>query len=216
MAPEIDQQVKPLAPKAYRFRSDEDEALYMQQRLHRRRCIKCCGCFTALFLILAVVMLVLAFTVFHIKDPVIRMNSVTLQQPVGAGALRATVIADVSVKNPNLVAFRYGNSTTTVYYRGEMVGEGTIPQGKAKARRTQRMNMTMYIMLDKILAVPSYNKDSNSGALPMSTFTKLSGSVKILKIKKKNVVVEMNCSFTYNVTSKAIFQDNKCNSCVRL
>ncbi|XP_040987804.1 uncharacterized protein LOC121235525 [Juglans microcarpa x Juglans regia] len=215
MAPEIDQQVKPLAPKAYRIRSDEDEALYTQQRLGRRRCIKCCGCFTALFLILAVVMLVLSFTVFHIKDPMIRMNSMTLQQLVGAGALQATVIADVSVKNPNAVAFRYGNSTTIVYYRGETVGEGTIPQGKAKARRTQRMNMTMYIMLDKILAVPSYRNDSSSGALPMRTFTKLSGRVKILTISKKNVVVQMNCSFNYNVTSQAI-QDKKCDSCVRL
>ncbi|KAG2681021.1 hypothetical protein I3843_11G125200 [Carya illinoinensis] len=215
MAPEIDQQFKPLAPTAYRIRSDEDEALYMQQKLRRRRCIKCCGCFTALFLILAVVLLVLAFTVFHIKDPVIRMNSVTLQH-LNLTTSTATILADVSVKNPNAVAFRYGNSTTTVYYREERVGEGTIPHGKAKARRTQRMNMTMYIMLDKIFSAPSYSSDSSSGALPMSTFTKLSGRVKILKISKKNVVVQMNCTLTYNVMSQAIQDKKSCRSRVNL
>ncbi|KAG2681022.1 hypothetical protein I3760_11G125100 [Carya illinoinensis] len=128
----------------------------------------------------------------------------------------ATVLADVSVKNPNAVAFRYGNSTTTVYYREERVGEGTIPHGKAKARRTQRMNMTMYIMLDKIFSAPSYGNDSSSGALPMSTFTKLSGRVKILKISKKNVVVQMNCTLTYNVMSQAIQDKKSCRSRVNL
>lgn len=56
-------QVKPLAPvEVHRPRSDEDEVLFAQFKLRQRKYLKCCGCVAALFLILAVVSLILAFT----------------------------------------------------------------------------------------------------------------------------------------------------------
>uniref|UniRef100_A0A2N9GUH8 Late embryogenesis abundant protein LEA-2 subgroup domain-containing protein n=1 Tax=Fagus sylvatica TaxID=28930 RepID=A0A2N9GUH8_FAGSY len=132
------EQVKPLAPAGYHTsRSDEDEILSNQLKLKQRKYLKCCGCFTALLLILAVLIIVLTFTVFHIRDPMVRINSLTLQN-LANGTVRQgvniTLIADVSVKNPNAASFIYSNSTTTIYYHGEMVGEARIPSGKAKAR----------------------------------------------------------------------------------
>lgn len=215
-------QAKPLAPFSYRTRSDEDEELSTELKFRQRKYIKCCGCVTAVFLVIAVTLLVLGLTVFHIKDPEVRMNSVTLPQlnlaaVNGTSGQRAniTLTADVSVKNPNAASFRYTNSTSSVYYRGEMVGEAQIPSGKAKARHTLRMNLTVDIITDKILAVESLANDLKSGALAMSSFTKLSGRVKILNIFKKNIVVEMNCTMSYDFSSQSI-QNQECNSHVRV
>jgi hypothetical protein len=216
------EQAKPLTPAfSNRIRSDEDEELSKQLKLRQRKYINCCGCVTAVFLLLAVTLLVLTFTVFHIKDPRLRMNAVTIQRLdraalTGTPSQRAniTLTADVSVKNPNVASFRYRNSTTTVYYRGEMVGEAQIPSGKAKARHTLRMNLTVDIITDRILAVPSLVNDLSSGALAMSSYTKISGRVKILNIFKKKVVVQINCTMTYNVSGKGI-QNQKCNPHVR-
>ncbi|XP_059441268.1 uncharacterized protein LOC132173708 [Corylus avellana] len=215
------EQGKPLTRFSYRTRSDEDEELSTELKFRQRKYIKCCGCVTAVFLLIAVTLLVLGFTVFHIKDPEVRMNSVTLPQ-LNLAAFNGTsgqrpnitLTADVSVKNPNAASFRYTNSTTSVYYRGEMVGEAQIPSGKAKARHTLRMNLTVDIITDKI-AVESLAYDLRSGALAMSSFTKLSGRVKILNIFKKNIVVEMNCTMSYDVSSQSI-QKQKCNSHVRV
>ncbi|GAV85089.1 LEA_2 domain-containing protein [Cephalotus follicularis] len=209
-----DEQVKPLAPASLRISSDyNDEAMSVQpNKLHKRNCIMCCGCVTALLLIIAVTMLVLIFTVFRIKDPIITMNQVTIQQMVNTSINRdltqnVTLVADVSVKNPNVVSFKFGNTTTTASYGGTVVGEGRGPAGRAKAKRSIRMNITLDIMPQRLLAIPRFWSDVSSGALNMSSYTSISGKVKVLKIFNKHVVVRMNCTFTYNVSTQAILQD---------
>ncbi|XWS48869.1 hypothetical protein CRYUN_Cryun13aG0113500 [Craigia yunnanensis] len=209
------EQVKPLAPETFQTRSDDEEALSKQLKLKKRKYIQCCGCIAALFLIQAVVVLVLFFTVFRIQDPKIRMNSVTIQrlELLSNGSLRTdvnvTLLADVSVKNPNVATFKFNNSTTLIYYGGMMVGKGIHLQGKAKARRTLRRNVTVEIVTEKILAVPSLMIDITSGALNISTYTRISGRVKILNIIKKNVVVKFNCSMTYRL-SGGDFHGERC------
>lgn len=212
---EKEEQVKPLAPAVFQFRSDEDEAFSKQLKLRQRKYIKCCGCVTAIFLILAVIILVLSFTVFHVKNPVIRMNKITLQQldlllrnGTYQSDVNVTFLADVSVKNPNVASFKFNNGTTTIYYGGKMVGEARTPPGKAKAWRTFHMNVTVNIIPDKMLDVPSLMSDLSSRVLTMTSNTIIGGKVKILKIFKKYVVVEVNCSVTYNISLQAIQEEN--------
>ncbi|KAK9276334.1 hypothetical protein L1049_005866 [Liquidambar formosana] len=213
------EQVKPLAPAAYWISSDGGEAMSVQiHKLRQRKYIKCCGCITALLLILVVIVLILMFTVFHIKNPDIKMNAINFQR-LGLQTLTSgenvTVVADVSIKNPNVATFRFSNITTTVYYDSVVVGEARLPPGRAKARRTLRMNVTVDIVTAQILAIPSLPSDLRSGALSMRSYTKIGGRVKILNIFKKYVVVELNCTVTVNTTSQAI-KDQKCNPRVSL
>ncbi|CAK7335619.1 unnamed protein product [Dovyalis caffra] len=175
------EQAKPLAPAAFQIRSDEEEIRSKQSKTRRRNCIKCCGCITAIFLILATTIVVLVLTVFDVKDPVINMNKlVVLRLELANGTLRTdvnvTLLADVSVKNPNAASFKFNNGTTTVYYGGKMVGEANTPPGKAKARRTLHMNVTVDLIPEKLLAVGSLMSDiSSAGALTMSSNTIIGG-----------------------------------------
>ena len=202
------EQIKPLAPAGYQTSSsDEEKILPKHLKFHHRKCIKCFGCFTALLLIIAVIILVLAFTVFHIRDPMVRINALTLTNlNLSNGTLRQdfnlTLIADVFVNNPNAATFRYDNSTTTIYYHDAVVGEARIPSGKAKARHTVRVNMTVDIIPSKVLAVQNINSDLISGQLNVSSYTKITGRVKVLNIVNKHVVVAMNCNMTYNFLSQ--------------
>ncbi|KAI9174796.1 hypothetical protein LWI28_022837 [Acer negundo] len=202
-------QVKPLGAAHhpdYHLRSDH-EAMSAQSNLRRKKLyIQCCGCLTVLLLIPVVVIIVL-FTVFHVKNPGIRMNSVSIQRQLEVidGGQNMTLLVDVQMKNPNYASFKFGNATTVVYYDGVAVGEGRIPAGMAKARRTLRMNVTVDIVPEKVLMVQRLRSDNmSSETLNFSSYTRIVGKVKMLKIIKKNVVVVLNCSFTYNVTSQAI------------
>ncbi|KAJ6701790.1 LATE EMBRYOGENESIS ABUNDANT PROTEIN [Salix koriyanagi] len=204
------EQAKPLAPAAFQIRSDEDENMPAPAKSHRRNCIKCCGCITAIFLILATTIVVLVLTVFQVEDPVIRMNNVSVQRLEFAnGTLRAdvnvTLVADVSVKNPNAATFKFNNGTTTVYCGGMVVGEANTPPGKAKARRTLHMNVTVDLIPSKLLAVPGLMSDILSvRKLNVSSNTVIGGKVRILQIIKKYIVVRVNCTVTYNFASQAI------------
>ncbi|KAJ9148000.1 hypothetical protein P3X46_030099 [Hevea brasiliensis] len=213
---ETTEQAKPLAASAFQSLSDEEEALSTQLKLHQRKCIKCCGCFIAFLLILAVTVLVLFFTVFHIKDPVVRMNTLTLDLeplllPNGSFSFRTdanvTLLADISLKNPNFASFKFNNGTTTVLYGGTVVGEARTPSEKAKARRTIHMNVTVNMIPEKILEVASWVKDAISGSLTVSTSTVIDGKVKILNIIKKHLAVEVNCTIKYHFLSQEI-QEN--------
>ncbi|EEF51261.1 uncharacterized protein LOC8287449 [Ricinus communis] len=213
---DTDQQAKPLAPAAFQSRSDEEAAasssITTQFNFRHRNCIKCFGCCTAFLLIIAVTILILFFTVFHVKNPVIKMNEITLLQLElnKDGSLRngtnVTLELDISVKNPNVAPFRFNNFTTTVLYGGNNVGEARTPSGTAKARRTVHMNVTVDLIPEKILQVPGLLQDVSSGNLTMNSSTVIGGKVKILKIVKKYLVVEVNCSVTYNFSSKEIQQ----------
>ncbi|KAK1269793.1 hypothetical protein QJS04_geneDACA006972 [Acorus gramineus] len=178
----------------------------------RRRRILCCSSVAAATAIVAVVILVLALTVFKVKEPIITMNSVNVQSfqlSMNPIKLNLTVIADVSFKNPNVVTFRYGNTTTTISYRGSTIGEVYGPSGVAPAHRTKRMNLTMDVLGDKLLKSPSLLTDVASGSLGMGSLTIIGGRVKILGFIKHHVDVILNCSYNFSVSTKSI-PDHSC------
>ncbi|RVX04055.1 Late embryogenesis abundant protein [Vitis vinifera] len=171
------------------------------KKLPPRKYIKCCGCITALILIQAVILLVLAFTIFRVKDPVIKMNGMRIGPLELEDSTNLTLVADVSVKNPNVASFIFSNATTSITYNGTMIGQARTPPGKAKARRTLRMNVTVEIIPEKIMAV---TRLLSSRAINISSYTRIAGRVKIIKIIKKNVVVKLNCTMMVNLTSREI------------
>ncbi|CDP12090.1 unnamed protein product [Coffea canephora] len=218
------EQAKPLAPASHRIHVEEGaEAQSMETKNYssRRRCIKCCGISTALILILATTMLVLAFTVFRVKKPVLTMNSVKVEGlDVAMEAnfrlgTNVTLVAEVSMKNPNVASFKLDNSTTYLYYGGKMVGEAMTPPGHARARRTMHMNITVDILADQLLDVHRLWSDLQAGALPMGSYTRISGKVNILNIIKKRVVVRMNCTMTVDIHSQSM-RDQECKKHVSL
>lgn len=221
------EQVRPLALESDRLpSSDDDETTLNKKRFHQTRCFKYCACVSVFLFLLAITIIILIFTVFKIKDPIIRMNGVTVEKldlvnttgtilPIPKPGSNMTIRADVSVKNPNYASFRYSNTTTTISYRDTVVGEARGPPGKSKARRTMRMNITIDIIADKIVSHPGLQDDISTGLLTMNSFTSVGGRVKLLNMIKKHVVVKMNCSITVNITSQAI-QEQKCTKKVKL
>ncbi|XP_068664579.1 late embryogenesis abundant protein At1g64065-like [Aristolochia californica] len=219
--------VRPLAPTHVngdrdRGSSDihDEEARWTSSRkgLRRRRCILFCGCCVSTILILAILILVLALTVFKVKDPEIKLNSVYLDRlSLGtSSSLNFSVTADISVKNPNSASFKFGNSTTFLSYRGETVGEAKTPAGKAKARRTLRMNVTVDVRADRLLGNSGQlARDLISDTLPVNAYTKLGGRVNLLNVFKRHVDVIMNCSITVSISTTSI-EDQSCERSVKL
>ncbi|KAI4315481.1 hypothetical protein L6164_028282 [Bauhinia variegata] len=210
MGEEERDQVKPLASYSSPSPSlhiEEDRAISGQLRFRRRRQIQCCGCITAILLILIVTILVLGFTVFNVKEPELTMNGITLVNGTLLGNNTGiTLVADISVKNPNSYSFRYRNSTTTISFDGTAIGEGRIPAGKAKARRTVRLNVTV-----ANLGIPSLLRDDR--VLNISTYTRVDGKVKMLYLFNKRVVVKTNCTVDYNLDT-ASSQGSNCQTTV--
>lgn len=223
-------QIRPLAPSSHRIHieKEEDGVNYLsasdtelaKKRRRRRRCIKCCGCCGVTTVIVGIVVLILALTVFKVKDPTIRMNSIRfdgLNALVSSNLqtnLNITVSADVSIKNPNSVSVKFRAATASLIYGDRDIAEALIPPGSARARRTFRMNVNVTVMVEKLVGIPRLMSDLVAGELPVSMVTKINGKVN-LGLIKKSVGVRMNCAMVVDLQSQDV-KDIDCERKVSL
>lgn len=217
------EQAKPLTPTTHRIdveKHDDDDVFPVEFTSRRRqRCIKCCGCSVAASLILLVTVLILMLTVLHVKDPLLKLNSVTINGvdslSVNNSNRNMTLVADVTLKNPNAASFRFYNATTHVYYGGSVVGEGRMEAGRVGARRSVGVSVAVEVVVGKMVGVESFGSDLSRGILGIRMLTRMSGRVRVRGVSKRSVVVEMNCSMNVNVSRKDI-EDRDCGTSVLL
>ncbi|XP_059668187.1 uncharacterized protein LOC132313440 [Cornus florida] len=172
----------------------------------------------AVILAVVLLMVILGLTVFKPKRPVTTVNSVSLKDvdfslDVLNGPrvhINVTVDVNLSVKNPNKVGFKYTNSSAFLKYRGEIVGEAPIPAGEISSDQTRPMNMSLTVLADRLLTNSNAYSDVLSGTLPLTTYTRIPGKVRILNFIKIHVVSYTTCDLTINVLSRTV-ADQTCH-----
>ncbi|XP_021748544.1 uncharacterized protein LOC110714347 [Chenopodium quinoa] len=160
-------------------------------------------------------MIVLRFTFFKVKDPIMTFNKISLTNLVNQPGSNISMIADISFDNLNRATFRFSNTTTSIYCKGIMVGEAHGPPGRARGRHTLRMNITVEIITERMFKASSIVSDLSSGLLITDTYSRVPGRIKVLVIDFKNVVVEMNCTVSFNTSSQEI-QGQKCITSIKI
>jgi len=172
-------------------------------RRHRLVCLSCCA---GILAVIAITVLVLSFTVYKVREPTMRLNSVNF------GDLdlskNMTVIADVSVKNPNVLPFKFNSSKTSLLYRSREVGLAYGPPGNVGARGTLRTNVTVDVITDRLLNDSNFMGDVGNGSLGIQTSTMVGGKVTILGIFKRHVDVMMNCTVSVSIASQTILEQH--------
>ncbi|KAK9672595.1 hypothetical protein RND81_12G110900 [Saponaria officinalis] len=178
---------------------------------------RCCSllCLLGTLLTITTLIIILIFTVFKVKNPIMTLNKIQLRTGKASGldfvpGSNITMTVDATVKNPNMGAFNFSNTTSSIFYDGVMVGRAHGPPGRAPARRSIRMNITAEIIAASLVKAPNLISDLGSGVFTMDSYTRAPGIVKLIVVKK-SVVVEMNCTVTFNITSQEI-QHQQCKS----
>lgn len=192
--------------------SDEEESRRWNssQYLRKRRCLLfCCGCCSAAVILLGVTILVLALTVFRIKDPGFAMNAIHVH---GLGphvdldtdhqlSVNATLTAEVSIKNPNVASFGFDRSVTEFYYEGKTVGVAYAPGGQVSSGRTVRINVTVDVLTDKVAALTNFTSSVLLGdTVNLTSYTDVKGRVAVLGIYKRDLDAMINCSMTLDLS----------------
>ncbi|KAJ4952873.1 hypothetical protein NE237_029705 [Protea cynaroides] len=160
--------------------------------------------FLGVLIFVVLLLLILGFTVFKPKSPTITIKSITVEHlnssvqppPSRVVYLNLTLKLDMSVKNPNKVSFKYGDSSAQLYYNGEDVGSAPIPAGAISAGETEEMNLMLTVSADRMLSDPNFYTDMLSGNLPLFAYTRIAGKVSVLNIVKKHVVTDTSCNVT--------------------
>lgn len=187
------------------------------EKANRRRNRTCCCIGTTICIIIAIVILILilAFTVFKPKRPVISYNNVSVKDldisfdiTKFKVHLNVTLDVNLSVKNPNKAGFKYSDSTAFINYRGQLVGEVPIPADQISAGETKPMNVSLTLLADRLLSNSNLYSDVQSGVVPLNSYIRLPGKVKILGLKIRAVSTS-SCDFSVYTSNRTI-ADQSC------
>lgn len=174
-----------------------------------RRRIKYCGIAIAVVLLQIVVLGVLCLTLFRFKDPNISLDSTTVGNlSMGLQStpttINMTVNQEIQVKNQNWGGLKYDETVVVLSYGGVTVGQGTIPKGSLKMRKSKKVTVVIEAKIEGI------GSGDNSGVLGLKSYTKLSGKVSMVGLVKKRRSGEMNCSLSIILATQGI-QDFNCH-----
>ncbi|KAB1215406.1 hypothetical protein CJ030_MR4G025304 [Morella rubra] len=174
---------------------------------------KCLAYVAAFIVFQTIIILVFALTVMRIKSPKVRFGTVAVESlsssTSNSSSFDMRLMAQVAIKNTNFGHFKYESSNATIFYGDMAVGEAVIPEGRTKARKTQRFIVPVDISSHRLSGNTNLTNDIGSGFLVLSSQAKLSGKVHLMKVIKKKKSGEMSCTMTVNLAQRAI-QDLKC------
>lgn len=179
------------------------------------KCLKSyCRITTILLIIVLIVLIILFFTLFKPKEPKITTKAVTLQKInllfFPTIQLNVTLGVVVTVDNRNYGGFKYQNGTAYVSYRGVVIAEAPVEDGRIPARGKQSISSSITIFSDKLMSNSKFSDDILSGVMNFSSTTTLHGKIIMLKYFKKKATSYSSCDIRIFLQSQSI--DSVCKS----
>ncbi|XVF09966.1 hypothetical protein REPUB_Repub07fG0143100 [Reevesia pubescens] len=193
---------------------DMESAAELSKELKRKKRMKLFAYAASFAIFQTIVILVFSLTVMRIKNPKFRVRSITFEDLTytstpNSPSFNMKFNAEVTVKNTNFGHLKFENTTISFDYGGVQVGEAFLEKGRAKARSTKKMNVTVDFNSNNLLPNSNLGSDISSGILTLTSHSKLSGKVHLMKLIKKKKSAQMNCIIIVNLVSRAI-QDMEC------
>ncbi|GKV16060.1 hypothetical protein SLEP1_g26765 [Rubroshorea leprosula] len=155
--------------------------------------LKICCAVSAIFLIIILVtLLVLFFTVFKSKEPIISPLPATLtylepELPPPEITLNVSLAITATVDNRNYGVFKYENSTAYINYHKEVIAAAPILEGRISARSKQNITTTVDVLLATVNELSNPVNiwiDYNNGVFNLTSSTTMHGKVSPLNMIK--------------------------------
>lgn len=176
---------------------------------------RCVVVTVAVILAVGILLLILGLTVFRPRHAVTTIDSVHLRGlrvgfdvPNLAVELNVTLDLQITATNPNHASFRYDTGDAELYYRGGLVGEAAIPPGDVAAEGSVRSNVSLTVMAGRVVSESTLYADVISGSVPLSTATRVPGTVTILGFIKHHMVAYTTCDITIDVRNRTVENSN--------
>ncbi|GLT34813.1 hypothetical protein SLA2020_093070 [Shorea laevis] len=176
----------------------------------------CQLCVAAFVVFQAIIILVFALTFMRIRNPKVRFGTIDIQSfqttaPNGASpaSFDMRFIAQVTVKNTNFGHYKFDNSTMKFLYDGVEVGQAIIPEARARARSTKKLNVTVALKSNGLPNTAMLGTELRSNVLTLNSQAKVTGKVELMKVMKRKKSAEMECTLVFNVQNKTV-QELKC------
>ncbi|XP_059627404.1 late embryogenesis abundant protein At1g64065-like [Cornus florida] len=188
-------------------RADEESQTKELKRQKRKKLIL----YIAAFVVFqTIVIAIFSLTVMKVKTPKFRVRAASFETfSVTASSFDMRMNARVGVKNTNFGPYKFDDGTITFFYRGVEVGNAFVPKSTAKFQSTKRFNVAINLSSTTLPTNSELGSDFNSGILPLSCTSRLTGKVELMLVMKKKKATNMNCTMEVNIATQQL-QNLKC------
>ncbi|KAA0042716.1 late embryogenesis abundant protein [Cucumis melo var. makuwa] len=199
-----DSQSFPLAHYQAHHKTDEEQQLATFKTLHKERSNKCFIYIFSTFVFLSVALLIFALIVLRVNSPSINLSAVSIPKfslsnannSSSPNSLDLSFSAVFIVDNSNFGPFNFDNGTVGLVYGGMIFGERSTGGGRAEAKGSKRMNVTV--------EGSAKNVSGSNGILSLSSFVKLRGRVRLIHVFRRRVSSEISCSMNLDLNTHQI------------
>ncbi|KEH29660.1 uncharacterized protein [Medicago truncatula] len=176
-----------------------------------KKSLKICLLVSIIFLIIvATVILSLAFTISKPKDPDVHVY------PIGLKNLKllqpnVTIVPlhlVITIFNPNYGTYKTKNTTGYLSFQDTLVAIAPIGPNKLPSHRTTNVTATAGLMNEKLISNDKFLVDVAHGSFNLTAKATLRGKVHISKVFKVKATVTINCDIFFNITS--FYTDSYC------
>ncbi|KAM7463750.1 hypothetical protein LguiA_031871 [Lonicera macranthoides] len=192
-------------------RSDHEAGSHHTKELKRKKRMKILLYVVIFAVFQTAVVTLFALTIMKFRTPKFRVTSAGIETlNSSTSSFNATMGVELSVKNTNFGHFRYRDTTIDFYHGEIMVGQASVPRGRAKWRSTRRFDVIVDLSANNIASNSQLANDIRDGVLPLRAQSRVRGRITIMFIMKKNKSANLNCNMMLLTQTRQI-QNLVCN-----
>ncbi|KAM7467761.1 hypothetical protein LguiB_015323 [Lonicera macranthoides] len=175
-----------------------------QKRMSNSLCYIIVGIILQTLIVLVFVLTIMRIRNLKVRVGFANVENLSLNSSSNSPSFSIKLGAQVAIKNRNFGQYKFQRSNAIVSYRGNEVGDAVIYEGRARARSTKKVNVTLNLNSEKASRSASLVSDINAGKITLSTYARLNGKVHLFKVIKRKKSAQMNCTMDVNTQTKAI------------
>lgn len=165
---------------------------------------------TLVYILIAVVLLSIAFLIFglvvlRIKPPSLRLSNVVVQGlRYNASSLNMTVIADLTLHNTNFGRFDFRGGSVALLYGNATFGAASIHGGRVGGRERGRIGAAVEVSGGPSENYMNISRDIELNLVRLTTVAELRGEIRVMKIVNRHRTASMNCSMDVNLRGQQV------------
>ncbi|KAK7324785.1 hypothetical protein VNO77_28629 [Canavalia gladiata] len=166
----------------------------------------CIGVSLILVIAIGTVIATLSLTIFKIRDPVISIHPVGLENLKFSLNFSSNVSLGMilTMGNPNYASFEFKNSISHVNFHKNVVADVPIQGEVVPARGTINVTTSAGLMVEKLILDPDFFTDISTGYLNLTSTSVLPGIARVLKIIKLKATTYSSCNISMEIHTKAV------------
>jgi len=164
------------------------------------KCFKICLLVSIILLIIFAIVIILVFTLFEAKNPVVHLYPIDLDKvDFQPGVTIVPLSMIISVMNPNYGIYVTENTTSFVSYQKTVVAMVPVGPQTLPGHATTNVSVTANLMSHKLMTNENFLADVGDGTFNMTAKATFHGKVHVMKIVKIKAMVNMYCDILFKM-----------------